>query len=96
MPGITVLSLTVFKLLKSHSLLRESDYLNYGGQIAKWRSADEQCSYHGEEFPSQAEFDHEPEQEAAAEELNYWEEAADPDIGAVLDLWVEGRESTRM
>lgn len=30
MPGITVLSLTVFKLLKSNSLLRESDYLNWG------------------------------------------------------------------
>lgn len=42
--------------------------------------------YRGEELPAQAEFDQEPEEEAAAEELGHREEAADPDVGTVLHL----------
>lgn len=42
--------------------------------------------YRGEELPAQAEFDHEPEEEAAAEELGHREEAADSDVGTVLHL----------
>ncbi len=50
-------------------------------------------TYRGEEFPAQAEFHHEPEEQATTEELNYWEEATDPDIGTVLNLWSERREA---
>lgn len=51
--------------------------------------------YRGEELPAQAEFDHEPEQQAATEELSYREEATNPDVGAVLDLWAEARQGTK-
>lgn len=42
--------------------------------------------YRGEELPAQAEFDQHPEEQAAAEQLGDGEEAADPDVGAVLHL----------
>lgn len=55
------------------------------------RWVEERRGYRGEEFPAQAEFDQEPEEQATTEKLDYWEEATDPDVGAVLDLRVEGR-----
>lgn len=55
----------------------------------KWE--EEQGAYRGEELPAQAEFDQEPEEQAATEKLEYREEATDPDVGIVLDLWVEER-----
>lgn len=42
--------------------------------------------YRGEELPAQAEFDQDPEEQAATEQLGDGEQAANPDIGAVLHL----------
>lgn len=42
--------------------------------------------YRGEELPAQAEFDQDPEEQAATEQLGDREQAANPDVGAVLHL----------
>lgn len=42
--------------------------------------------YRGEELPAQAELDQDPEEQAATEQLGDGEQAANPDVGAVLHL----------
>lgn len=51
--------------------------------------------YRGEEPPAQAEFDQDPEEQAATEQLCDGEQAADPDVGAVLHLGAQRKHSGR-